>query len=585
MFSMSPTTGTDASNNCLVQSDPCVTISHAVSVAASGDTVEVASGTYVDVVVVNVPNLTITGQGPSTIVHKSIANEPMFKLNSDGISLTKMSMSAGMEGSNAGDAIDNSGNSTTIEDDTVTLFNGAGISNPGDNVTIRNDLIAGNSGDANTGEGGGIYNQGDNVIISNDTIANNGIVVHGGGALWNSGTGVLLIGDTITSNQSSFHYGGPGGIDSTGPAGSLTIVATIVSDNIGSSNCDGPITDAGYNLEWDGQPGPPETSCGFSAADHDVLDQDPNLQQSWAWNGGPTQTEAIGAGSPAQGAIPASAPFCTGTDQRGAPRPQSGSTACDMGAFQSIGGYWEVASDGGIFAFGAPFFGSMGGTHLNAPIVGTAEDPITGGYWEVASDGGVFAFNAPFDGSMGGQDLTAPIVGMATDAKDAGYWLVASDGGIFAFGGAGFLGSMGGRELNAPIVAMAADPTTGGYWLVASDGGIFSFDTMFSGSMGGQHLNAPMVGVATTMTGCGYWEVAADGGLFNFPTSGTCAPFLGSTGGQHLNAPVVGMAAPPNGQGYWEVAADGGIFAFGVPFRGSMGGTPLNAPIVGMATG
>jgi hypothetical protein len=34
-------------------------------------------------------------------------------------------------------------------------------------------------------------------------------------------------------------------------------------------------------------------------------------------------------------------------------------------------GYWEVASDGGIFAFGdAGFFGSMGGKPLNAPVVG-----------------------------------------------------------------------------------------------------------------------------------------------------------------------------------------------------------------------
>ena len=76
-------------------------------------------------------------------------------------------------------------------------------------------------------------------------------------------------------------------------------------------------------------------------------------------------------------------------------------------------GYWEVASDGGIFSFNAPFYGSMGGQPLNKPIVGIAADPATGGYWEVASDGGIFSFNAPFYGSMGGQPLNKPIVGIA----------------------------------------------------------------------------------------------------------------------------------------------------------------------------
>ena len=55
----------------------------------------------------------------------------------------------------------------------------------------------------------------------------------------------------------------------------------------------------------------------------------------------------------------------------------------------------------------------MGGKPLNKPIVGIAADPTTGGYWEVASDGGLFAFNAPFFGSMGGKPLDKPIVGMA----------------------------------------------------------------------------------------------------------------------------------------------------------------------------
>ena len=201
------------------------------------------------------------------------------------------------------------------------------------------------------------------------------------------------------------------------------------------------------------------------------------------------------------------------------------------------GGYDEVASDGGIVAFGAPFEGSTGGQHLNAPIVGMAIDPSTGGYDEVASDGGIFAFGAPFHGSMGGQHLNAPIVGMAFDPSTGGYYEVASDGGIFAFG-APFHGSMGGQHLNAPIVGMAVDPSTGGYYEVASDGGIFAFGTPFRGSMGGVHLNARIVGMAVEATGGGYDEVASDGGIFTFGDS----PFRGSTGGQHLNAPIVGMS-------------------------------------------
>ncbi len=77
--------------------------------------------------------------------------------------------------------------------------------------------------------------------------------------------------------------------------------------------------------------------------------------------------------------------------------------------------YRLVASDGGVFAFGmAAFEGSMGGTHLNAPVVGIAAAPTGAGYWEVAADGGVFAFGtAAFEGSMGGTHLNAPVVGIS----------------------------------------------------------------------------------------------------------------------------------------------------------------------------
>ncbi len=245
--------------------------------------------------------------------------------------------------------------------------------------------------------------------------------------------------------------------------------------------------------------------------------------------------------------------------------------------------YWLVASDGGLFTFGsAPFEGSLGGTGLNAPVVGMAAMPDRRGYSLVAADGGVFCFgDAGFEGSMGGRHLDAPMVGMAVTPEMGGYWLVASDGGVFTFGHAGFQGSMGGQHLDAPIVGMAATPDGGGYWLVAADGGVFSFgDARYDGSMGGKHLDAPIVGMAATPDGGGYWLVAADGGVFSFGD----ARYDGSMGGKHLDAPVVGMAATPDGGGYWLAAADGGVFSFGdAGFNGSMGGRALNRPVVGLA--
>jgi hypothetical protein len=57
----------------------------------------------------------------------------------------------------------------------------------------------------------------------------------------------------------------------------------------------------------------------------------------------------------------------------------------------------------------------MIGHTLNAPVVGLSATPDGGGYWLQGSDGGIFTFgDALFKGSMGGTRLNAPMVGIAS---------------------------------------------------------------------------------------------------------------------------------------------------------------------------
>jgi len=104
---------------------------------------------------------------------------------------------------------------------------------------------------------------------------------------------------------------------------SFSVFDTSISP--GQEDCSagpGTIGSAGHNLEG-------ATSCGFTSAT-DRQNADPALEPL-AFNGGPTRTHALGAGSPA---IDAGDPACPSADQRGAPRPQG--PGCDIGAFEAL---------------------------------------------------------------------------------------------------------------------------------------------------------------------------------------------------------------------------------------------------------
>src|SRR6202041_257981 len=100
-------------------------------------------------------------------------------------------------------------------------------------------------------------------------------------------------------------------------------------------DCGGTTTDGGYNIADD----PP---CSFTATGS-VKSTDPMLDAITS-NGGPTDTFALKADSPAVDAIPFSHD-CPGTDQRLyiRPAPMNAGGKCDTGAFE-LGGTAPAAT-------------------------------------------------------------------------------------------------------------------------------------------------------------------------------------------------------------------------------------------------
>ena len=132
--------------------------------------------------------------------------------------------------------------------------------------------------------------------------------------------------------------------------------------------------------------------------------------------------------------------------------------------------------------------------------MGVAATPDGGGYWLVASDGGVFGFgDAGFHLARKGENRSiGPWSGWRRRRTGwaIGWWRPTA--AFFGFGDTRFSGSAGATPLVRPAVGVTAKADGGGYWIAASDGGVFNYgDAAFNGSMGGVVLNRPVVGVAS----------------------------------------------------------------------------------------
>jgi beta-glucanase (GH16 family) len=193
-------------------------------------------------------------------------------------------------------------------------------------LTIERSTISGNTAG---NVGGGLRTLG-NAEIINTTISGNRSTAWHGGAIFHTDGVMHIASSTVADNISP--GGTAGGIFAgTFTAGSptLTLANSIVAHNSGDQCVRAPFgagtvttTSLGYNLVGD-------SSCFAVASDLIVADP---LLGALADNGGPTQTQALLAGSSAiDAADTATSPA---TDQRGTARPQG--AGHDIGAFERV---------------------------------------------------------------------------------------------------------------------------------------------------------------------------------------------------------------------------------------------------------
>ena len=205
---------------------------------------------------------------------------------------------------------------------------GGGILNQG-TTTVTSSTFYGNTAVS----GGAIFNNVGMLTVTNSTFSGNSATLTPGeyaygGAIYNNLGTVTVLSSTISGNAACTSGGGiVDTVDGT------TIINSILANNPGG-NCVNTVTNGAYNISDD-------LTCEFgtsTGANGQTIGDGVgggNLALDPAGpanNGGPTETVALEQGSYAIAAIPAA--DCPATDQRGAPRPAPGYSACDIGAYE-----------------------------------------------------------------------------------------------------------------------------------------------------------------------------------------------------------------------------------------------------------
>ena len=324
--------------NLCTYSHPCATITRAVAVAASGDTISISSHVYEENLVIQ-KNLELVGQSAkNTIVDGQLAGPTISIMGSPGnepqVYLNTLTVTNGMVGVRVEDAQVNleevivssnesdyggegggikclSGSVTTV-DTTVTNNQanfGAGVIVNSDCVlSMANSTIYLNQGI----HGAGLYVNGSasltNVTISLNQATQVPQLPHAGGIFVNAGGSATLNHCTIAKNQSLTSNDGW----QIWAGGTVYLKNTIVQGGSqpDQSNCKSGtnIVSLGYNLSSD-------ATCNLVGSG-DLPDADAQLY-ALAANGGSTYTHGLPSTSPVVDAASPPDPDTPTYDQRG----------------------------------------------------------------------------------------------------------------------------------------------------------------------------------------------------------------------------------------------------------------------------
>ncbi|MGE0066892.1 MAG: choice-of-anchor Q domain-containing protein, partial [Solirubrobacterales bacterium] len=362
-FTVNTTADAAVVNGCVTE--PVCSLRSAVIAASASpdaeDRIEVPAGNYglssgEELTLNGGELITIHGAGARATVIDGLGLGRVLKLAGPDVAIEGVTITGGVAGpevavefaGDGGGILVNNSKRLSLNQVAVVgnsaILNGGGISAPPESgvstaVTITNSTIAANrvSGGVLEGLGGGVYTLGDlnivNSTITGNSVENPGLNM-GGGVLAGidptnpEGTKATLLNSTIAGNSVAAGGSGAGFSINNPTAGVVTTFAvtnTIVAGNRAgtvAADCGGVVAVSSANNIGS------DASCMFTDA---ASKQNTNpLLGALADNGGPTNTMALSAGSPAIDA--GTNTGCPATDQRGVARPQG--SACDIGAYE-----------------------------------------------------------------------------------------------------------------------------------------------------------------------------------------------------------------------------------------------------------